>query len=114
MLEVDNKADLTNQLTKNKRVLALFFASWCPYCQGFIDAFNANIVNYKFDLVLRVNVDDFDSPLWDEYSVDAVPTLILFENGKILSRLDAGFGVGLNEKQLVDWLKKIGTPKTAF
>ncbi len=110
MLEVDNKADLTKKLAENKKVLALFFSSWCPYCQGFIDVFNTNIVNYKFDLVLRVNLDDFDSPLWDEYSVGAVPTLILFENGEILSRLDAGFGVGLTEKQLKDWLKKINTP----
>jgi hypothetical protein len=42
--------------------------------------------------------------------VEAVPTLILFENGKILSRLDANLGRGLNEKQLVDWLKKVGNP----
>jgi thioredoxin 1 len=110
MLEVDNEADLTKQLEKNKKVLALFYASWCPYCQGFLNAFKANIVNYQFDLVMRVNLDDYDSPLWDDYSVEAVPTLILFENGEVCSRLDGGFGVGLNEKQLKDWLKKVNNP----
>jgi len=45
MLEVDNKKDLTRKLSENKRVLALFFASWCPFCQGFIDSFNSNVAH---------------------------------------------------------------------
>jgi thioredoxin 1 len=108
MQEVDNKIDLTKHLSQNKRVLALFSSSWCPFCQGFTSAFNKNIANYQFDLILCVSLDDSNSPLWEEYSVKAVPTLILFENGEIVSRLDAGLGVGLNERQLVDWLNNIG------
>lgn len=107
MLEVNNKADLTKKLNQNKRVLALFSSSWCPFCQRFAKAFNANVANCKVDLILRVNMDDYDSPLWDEYNVDAVPTLILFENGQIKSRLDAGSGTGLNEKQFTDWTTEI-------
>jgi thioredoxin-like negative regulator of GroEL len=107
MLEVNNKADLTKQISQYKRVLALFSSSWCPFCQRFAKAFDANVGNCKVDLVLRVNMDDYDSPLWDEYNVDAVPTLILFENGEIKSRLDAGSGTGLNEKQFTSWLKTI-------
>ncbi|MGD6808289.1 MAG: thioredoxin family protein [Candidatus Bathyarchaeia archaeon] len=107
MLEVNNKADLTKQISQYKRVLALFSSSWCPFCQRFAKSFDANVGNCKVDLVLRVNMDDYDSPLWDEYNVDAVPTLILFENGEIKSRLDAGSGTGLNEKQFTSWLKTI-------
>ncbi len=109
MLEVNNKAELTKQLNQNKRVLALFSSSWCPFCQRFAKAFNANISNCKVDLIVRVNMDDYDSPLWDEYDVDAVPTLILFENGEMKSRLDAGSGRGLNEKQFSEWLKTVNT-----
>jgi thioredoxin-like negative regulator of GroEL len=107
MIEVDNKADLTKQVCQNKRVLAVFISSWCPYCQSFSRTFNQNIAPYKFDLILRVNMDDYDSPLWDEYDVEAVPTLILFEDGEIKDRLDAGSGVGVREKQFKDWLQKI-------
>ncbi len=109
MLEVDNKADLTKQVCQNKRVLALFSSSWCPYCQSFARSFNANIASYKFDLVLLVNMDDYDSPLWDEYDVEAVPTVLLFENGEIKDRLDAGSGVGLRESQFKEWLKTVNT-----
>jgi thioredoxin 1 len=107
MLEVNNKPDLTNQVNQNKRVLALFSSSWCPFCQRFAKAFTTNVDTCKVDLVLRVNMDDYDSPLWDEYDVDAVPTLILFENGEIKCRLDAGSGSGLNEKQFTDWIKTV-------
>ncbi|XHH09582.1 MAG: thioredoxin family protein [Candidatus Bathyarchaeia archaeon] len=109
MLEVKNKADLTKQLQGNKRVLALFSSSWCPFCQRFAKTFNANVSNCKVDLVLLVNMDDYNSPLWDDYAVDVVPTLILFENTEIKSRLDAGSGTGLTEKQFTTWLKTINT-----
>jgi len=107
MLAVNNKADLTKQLNQNKQVLALFSSSWCPFCQRFANAFNSNLSKCKFDLILLVNMNDYDSPLWDEYDVNAVPTLILFEKGEIKSRLDAGSGTGLNEKQFLDWLKTV-------
>ncbi|MGD6935047.1 MAG: thioredoxin family protein [Candidatus Bathyarchaeia archaeon] len=107
MLEVNNKADLTKQVCQNKRVLALFASTWCPYCQSFVRNFDANIAPYKFDLILRVNMDDYDSPLWDEYNVAAVPTVILFENGDIKDRLDSGSGVGLREAKFKEWLKTV-------
>lgn len=107
MTEVNNQNDLSLEIEKNKKVLALFYATWCPYCQSFVKSFDRNIANYQFDLVIRVNMDDYDSPLWDDYSVEAVPTVILFENGKISNRLDGRSGVGLNERQLKEWLKEI-------
>jgi hypothetical protein len=36
--------------------------------------------------------------------VDVVPTVLLFEKGKVIKRLDGTPGAGLNEKQL----KKLG------
>ncbi len=37
--------------------------------------------------------------------MEAVPTVILFEKGKVTKRLDGRFGVGLTEKQLDNWLQ---------
>jgi thioredoxin-like negative regulator of GroEL len=51
-------------------------------------------------------VDDDDNPLWDEYSIGAVPTVILFEEGKVCKKLDGRYGYGLSEKQLEEWLKE--------
>jgi thioredoxin-like negative regulator of GroEL len=58
-------------------------------------------------LTLRVKVDDDDdNPLWEEYSIEAVPTVILFEEGKVCRRLDGIFGYGLSENQLEEWLEE--------
>ncbi len=107
MIEVNNKRDLDTQLRKNKTVLALFYASWCPYCQSFLRFFDKAILDCDFASVVRVNVDDYDNPLWDDYSIEAVPTLILFNGGKVCSRLDGIFGEGLSEKQLKSWMEKL-------
>jgi thioredoxin 1 len=107
MIEVTEKPDLERQLKKNKRVLALFYASWCPYCRSFLAAFDRNAAKGDFNLVLHVKVDDYDNTLWDDYSIGVVPTVILFDEGEVCQRLDGRFGQGLSEKQLREWLEKI-------
>jgi thioredoxin 1 len=104
MIEIDNKQDLNTELKKNEKGLVLFYASWCPYCVSFVPVFDKKIVNFSFGSVLHVLLDDYDNPLWDDYSIDAVPTVIFFEKGKVSRRLDGKFGVGLSEKQLKVWL----------
>ena len=49
---------------------------------------------------MNLKVNDDDNPLWNRFSTSAVPTLIAFDKGKIISRRDAKIGVGLNESDL--------------
>ena len=59
---------------------------------------------YKF---YESKVNDDDNPLWDKFSISAVPTLIAFDKGKIISRRDAKRGFGLNESDLDSMLKEV-------
>ena len=104
MIKVDSRQGLNEELKKHEKVLALFYASWCPYCVAFVPAFNKNVANFKSATVIHVLLDDYDNPLWDDYNVETVPTVIFFEKGKVSKRLDGRFGVGLNAKQFTDWL----------
>ena len=106
MIEVSSKCEFENQLKESKRVLALFYASWCPFCRSFLPVFAKNVSGKDSYLVLRVKVDDYDNPLWEEYSIEAVPTVILFEAERVCRRLDGRFGYGLSEKQLKEWLEE--------
>jgi thioredoxin 1 len=106
MIEVNNKSDLESQLKKSKNVLALFYSSWCPFCRSFLPSFDKNLSKYGFNLVIRVKVDDDDNPLWEEYSIGAVPTVILFKEGQVCRRLDGRYGYGLNEKLFEEWLEE--------
>jgi thioredoxin 1 len=105
MIEFTEKEDLEKQLKRSKRVIVLFYASWCPFCRSFLSAFRKEYSKYRFNLALRAKVDDYDNPLWEEYSIEAVPTVILFEDGKIRRRLNGRFGHGITAKQFEKWLE---------
>ena len=106
MIKVDNQEDLNKELKKNEKVLALFYASWCPYCVAFVPVFSKKVGSFSLGPVIHVLLDDYDNPLWDDYDIEAVPTVMFFEKGKVCRRLDGRFGVGLNEKQFVVWLSQ--------
>ena len=105
-MEVSSKRDLEMQLQKNKKILALFYSSWCPFCRSFLPVFLNISSKQSGGVLLRVKVDDYDDPLWEEYSIEAVPTVILFDRGEVRSRLDGRSGYGLGELQLKEWLEK--------
>ena len=48
---------------------------------------------------LRVKTDD-KAKLCKKYSLNVVPTVLIFKKGKVTKRLDGTSGAGLNEKQL--------------
>lgn len=106
MIEVDNAQGLNAQLKSNRCVFALFYASWCPYCTPFVPVFDEAVAGFESDAALHVLLDDYDNPLWDEYGIGAVPTIILFEDGKVLSRLDGKLGKGVSEKEFKAWLSQ--------
>ena len=107
MIKVDSEQGLNKELKKNEKVLALFHASWCPYCRSFVPVFQKKTDGFSDREIIHVMLDDYDNELWDIYDVEAVPTIIFFEKGKVSKRLDGRFGVGLKEKQLYDWLKTL-------
>ena len=94
-------------LSSREKALVMFYADWCPYCQKFKPIFEAvakqeekmsTLKKYK---MYGSKVNDDDNPLWDRFSIDAVPTVIAFDDrGEIISRRDAKRGVGLNKKDL--------------
>ena len=107
MMKVSDKKNLNVLLQQNKRVLVLFCASWCPFCRSFFSVFDKRAAKYSFDSTVHAYIDDYDNPLWEDYSIEAVPTVILFEQGQAVRRLDAELGAGLREKQFAEWLAKL-------
>jgi thioredoxin 1 len=106
MIKVYNRQTLDIELGKHKKVLAIFYSSWCPYCVRFVPVFNKKVTNMGFESVIHVLLEDDDNPLWDDYDIPAVPTVILFEEGKVSKRLDAQLGRGLSEEQFKAWIEE--------
>ncbi len=110
MIKIRNQKDLDSELKKNKKVLALFYSSWCPYCVRFVPTFDKDAAKIGVKSVIHVLLEDYDDPMWDEYDIPAVPTIILFENGKVCKRLDARLGRGLSEERFIDWIEEFKKP----
>jgi thioredoxin 1 len=106
MIKIRSQKDLDSELKKNKKVLAIFYSSWCPYCVRFVPTFDKDAAKIGVESVIHVLLEDYDDLMWDEYDIPAVPTIILFENGKVCRRLDAKLGKGLSEERFMSWIEE--------
>jgi len=100
MSKIDVEYDLDEALKSKDKLVVLFYASWCPFSQRFLPIFE-KYAKGNMQMCLRVKTDDKAS-LCEKYSVDVVPTVILFEKGKVKKRLDGVPGAGLEEKHLLN------------
>lgn len=80
--------------------LVMFTTSWCPFCRRFKPKFLDAVAKNPDVRSAMVYIDDYDNPLWDEYSVEVVPTLAVFRSGRAVFRRDGVLGAGLREADL--------------
>jgi thioredoxin 1 len=92
-------------LKSDKKTAVLFYATWCPYCSNFKPTFeSARIENAS---KIGSIIDEDENPLWDRFNIQAVPTIIIFQNGKIISRKDARKHVGLTKSDMDSVVKEL-------
>jgi thiol-disulfide isomerase/thioredoxin len=96
---VNSNHDLIEIVRATDRVIALFYASWCPFCVRFLTIFNKYAEKDGRHFII---VQDDQETIADQYSVKVYPTVLFFENGVVSKRLDGKLGVGLDEKQLAE------------
>ena len=81
---------------KNGKVLVDFYADWCGPCRMMREVLDEiEEVN-----ILKVNVDKFPK-IAQMYGVMSIPTLLLFQNGKIV-KSNVGF---IDYESLLDFIK---------
>lgn len=92
-------------LNGDKKTLVLFYASWCPYCANFKPIFEISNVNNTEKI--GALIDEDENPLWDRFNIQAVPTMIAFEKGKIIDRKDSKKHVGLTKADMESIMTKL-------
>lgn len=101
LTELADPHDISPYLSKNKKTIVLFEMTGCPFCRAFQSSFLDLAEKRSEDCaLLRVKLDAYENPLWQKYEIEAVPTVIIFAKGKIMTRLDSKLGVGLTPGQL--------------
>jgi thioredoxin 1 len=99
--QLDNEQDFAAVLQAQDKLVALFYASWCPFCSRFLPAFKKQAEGRERNFLL---IQDDRETISAKYSIMIFPTVLFFKNGVPEKRLDGVAGVGLQEKQLVEFI----------
>jgi thioredoxin-like negative regulator of GroEL len=104
VVELAAAEDITSRLAGGKKTVVLFETAGCPFCRAFRSRFLDFVENRCGDCaILRVRLDDPRSPLWQKYGIRAVPTVIIFANGEIQSRVDAVPFLGISQRKWAEF-----------
>ena len=107
MLQVKDLAAFQETVVESDEpTVVMFWATWCPFCRRFKQEFErlASAHPWRF---AAVYLDDEDNPLWDDYAVDVVPTLALFQDGKVVDRLNGVLGYGISRKMVDEFVRRL-------
>lgn len=97
---------LADRVARDRPVLVLFYADWCPFCAAFVPVFNGHAGELPVPAV-AANISHPEDPRWETHAIETIPTLVLFREGKEVSRLKAAPGVGLDEEALVSFTAEL-------
>jgi thiol-disulfide isomerase/thioredoxin len=93
--------DVEVEWQQKGRAYVLFYASWCPYSQRFLQIFR-EYEKTNPDECVEVIIDS-KPDLCDKYEINYYPTVLVFKKGKLHKRLDAVPGKGLTKTQLEEF-----------
>ncbi|MGA8710308.1 MAG: thioredoxin family protein [Thermoplasmata archaeon] len=100
-----------DQLLRPGTWIVAFLADWCPFCQRFRPSFSVLEGQESFG-VAEGDVTSEESPLWDSFRIEVVPTVVVFREGRPVFRADGILGVGLPREGLEEARSVARTPKT--
>jgi len=89
-------------IKNNKLVVVKFWASWCAPCSVLNPEFQkAKKALKKEALLVEYNVD-LGGDILRKYNIRYVPTMIIFKNGKEVSRTNSI----LSKEYIIDWVRE--------
>lgn len=86
-------------LARADRVLVAYHATWCPFSRAFLPRFEAAEPEASVPFA-RADLRHPLDPRWDDHGIRVVPTLVYYEKGEELERVEAARGYGLEERDL--------------
>ncbi len=92
--------DFKDVISKGK-VLVDFYADWCGPCQMLAPILEQLATEQTDVKIVKLNVDEAQN-IAAEYRVMSIPTMILFEDGKLVEQK---VGV-LSKEDIITWISK--------
>ncbi len=86
-------------------VMAYFTADWCPPCKFMKPIIKEVAKENKDTFTIAVLDVDFNPRMTAKYRIEAIPTYIVFRNGKIIGRFVGGMNKAPFVRQIFDILR---------
>jgi thioredoxin 1 len=84
-----NDTDFSGKVLHAARpIILLFTSSTCPACHLFKEQFKKHLKNLK-ENALIYEMDIASTGIWRKYDVQSIPTVLIFQQGKLTDRFDA-------------------------
>lgn len=97
---------LSDRVHRDRPVMVVFYADWCPFSEASMPAIRDTAEDVDVDVV-AANISHPKDPRWEEFGIDTVPTLAVYENGTEQRRAAARRGQSLEEDDLVALAEKM-------
>lgn len=81
------------RLDRRGVLVVAFLADWCGFCHRFAPELDRLV--RAGCTVVACDLTDEESPLWERFGIEIVPTLIVFRDGEIVVRADGLGGIGI-------------------
>ena len=89
------------EMIKNEKVVVDFFATWCGPCKMLGPIFE-QVSNELSDITfIKIDIDKVEE-LPKMFGVMSIPTLLVFENGKLTKKV-SGY---MDKKSLIEFIKE--------
>ncbi|OGS48190.1 MAG: hypothetical protein A3K68_06625 [Euryarchaeota archaeon RBG_16_68_13] len=95
-------------LMAREPTVVLFWATWCPFCQRFRPEFDRLSEELPVRFV-SVYLDDESNPLWEDFDVEVVPTMALFQDGKVVEREGGVLGYGIDRARVRAFAERVAS-----
>jgi thioredoxin 1 len=103
-LLIADEAELEAAVASRDKLMVLFYATWCPFSRAFLKVFSRHAASGD-PCYARFVVDDAD-PTVAKYAIEIFPTVLFFEKGELVRRLDGVYHRGLSRGDLEDFAQK--------
>ncbi len=104
-IELPERDFKTTIIESQASAIVLFYMRECPYCRQFLPEFR-KLSNNMRTKVVQVDITGTNSSIWEDYGIEAVPTVVVFKEGKARARADAVRHIGLTTEHIQEMIRK--------